>query len=264
MVVIYKLTRLGLPETDLVTEFGISRRTWFVWKDKRKEIQEVIDMARREREQELDFPDYIYQKLSPELKELWDKIQCDEFEDDPVAKIESVLFGQGTLVRQRLFLHALCLSHFSPSSAMSKVNVSKKTVDKWIAQDPGFCELVEEIEYHKGNFFEEGLVKLVGQGVAAAVLFANRTHNASRGYGSKSTLEVKHSGAVLHGVLDLSKVAEYMSPTGRIELMDAIRKFEALEDKNTKQDAMPSLEARIAEYGIGVKVEDLEQEEDEA
>lgn len=226
IVEIYKLLRAGIPQIDVCKHLDVSKETFNQWLKKHPELREAVEMAKRELDEAESFADWVFKHLPHELREVWRKIENWETLEDGVGQIESMLCDQGKRARQQLFLHALCVSDFSPSTAMRRTHVSKKQLDAWCRDDPDFSELMAEIQWHKANFFEESLVKLVKQGVPAAVVFANKTYNKDRGYAPSSTVDVNVSGQVMHGVLDLSDLLPYLSQQGRLELLDAIRQKE--------------------------------------
>lgn len=242
----YKMARMGMSDVDIVRHYGIARRSWDLWCDKHPELKEAVRQARKERQDGETLPDWVYARLAPELREMWNNIRRWEKEPNGVVKIELMLSQQGKLVRQQLFLHALCVSHFSQTVAMRRVNITKTELQHWIEHDPGFAQLVQEIDWHKGNFFESQLMKLVEQGNPAAVLFANKTYNRSRGYASHSQVDVNVTGAVAHGVLDLTDLLPYLQETTRLELLDAIRKREQVEADRLRPVPVKSVEEIVA------------------
>lgn len=168
--------------------------------------------------------DYIFKQLSPEAQALWEKIKFwDEEGANTYTQIERILKGQTKKLRQELFVHALVNSSFDPSEAMRIVGISRQTYELWRAHDLDFRQLIEEIQWHKRNFFEKALHNLVEERHPAAVLFVNRTINADRGYGEK--MKVEHE--VTHGVrleeLDLDVETQR-------KILDAIRRKGELKD----------------------------------
>ncbi len=248
LVQIYRMVRAGLEEVDICKSLRIAHKTLWLWRRERPELQEAMDIAKKELSEGENFPDWIYAKLSPELKVIWNRIRKWEKNKNGVAQIEIMLQDGGKLVRQQLFLYALCMSCFSPSMAMGKVNITKSTLDEWISQDVKFAELVEEINWHKGNFFEQHLVQLVHENNPAATIFANKTYNKDRGYASHSTMDVQHSGQVLHGIVDLSELMPFLSGSAKLELLEAIRKRD-VQDKQVLT-VTERLSAEIAEVPI--------------
>lgn len=222
----YRFARQGINPTDTARLLGVSKVMFYKWLKDRPELKEALELAKADAGGDGTFPSWVYARLSPELKALWDKIDNWSDQKNGYQKITELLADHGARTRQQLFLHALCVSAFNPSEAMRKVGVSKRELDRWAEADPDFCELVEEIDYHKKNFFEGSLVQLVAAGDPSATTFANKTVNADRGYAVKGSLDVQHSGAVLHGVLDLADLLPYLSDVCRLEVLEAIRKRE--------------------------------------
>lgn len=225
LVTVYRLVRLGIAEIEVCKELKVSRRTFLDWKTEHPELAECLAIAGKELEDGKSFPRWIYSKLTPEVRKVWDAIQKVTEENNGFGKIELILQDHGKRVRQQLFLYALCLSDFSASEAMARVHISKWDLDRW-CEEEDFKKLLEEIGWHKGNFFEQALVGLVKEGNPAAVLFANKNYNRDRGYGSHSTVDVNHSGQVLHGVVDLAEIMSELSETTKLELLTIIRKRE--------------------------------------
>jgi len=168
-------------------------------------------------------PQWIYSRLTPELQEIWKKIDRWDKQKGGAAKIEMILQDHGKAVRQQLFLHALSTCRFSCTRALAKVNVTKREFDNWLLHDVDFAELVDEVEWHKGNFFESALIGLVEAGEPGAVVFASKTFNAERGYGIKARVDHNVAGTVMHGVVDLLEVAPFMKEETRADLLEAIR-----------------------------------------
>jgi hypothetical protein len=245
LIRIYRMARLGLTDDEIVKSLKISRMTLHRWTKEKPELKEALGMARQELSDGESFPHWIYDRLSPDLKKIWDKIRQWDKEECGVNKIELMLQDAGKHVRQQLFLHALCVGRFNPSYAMRKVNITKQELDSWIEQDVGFAELVQEIDFHKGNFFESSLVGLVKKGDTGATIFANKTYNSSRGYGTKTQLDVNVSGQIMHGVVDLSEIMSYLSEASKLELLTAIRKKD--EKENPRLTVVEKLSQSIAD-----------------
>lgn len=226
LVRVYRLARLGMCDSDICKELGVSRQTFHRWIREKPELAEAMRMAEKERSEGETLPEWIYRQISPELREVWDQVRAWHREENGVLKIEMLLADKGVRVRQQLFLHALCVCRFSASHALRMVNVSKREFDQWVSSDPCFSELVQEVEWHKGNYFERQLVKLVQEGNPQAVIFANKTLNSTRGYGARMKMDVQHSGAVLHGVMDLGDLLPYLSADTRLQVLEAIRRRE--------------------------------------
>lgn len=240
LVSIYRHAKVGIPEHGIATLLGINLNTWKVWKKKHPSIQEALELGRKEDKCGGNWHEFIYNRLSPDVRELWDKIQ--EYDELPngVVQIERLLNTHGKFVRQQLFLYALIHNNFSPSRAMAKVNISKDVMDDWINKEPKFAQLVEEIQFHKKNFVEESLISLIAEGNPQATIFASRSLNKDRGY--STTVEVQHTGQIEHlhnaGTFDIDELE--VSEACKKEVLNALR----LMDEKKKQARVLSLEDR--------------------
>ncbi len=245
LVPLYRMVRAGIPEIDVCRSLGVSRMSLYVWRKKYPEVEECYQIARKDRDEASDFPRWVYNRLSPEIRQLWDRIEAwhDAGQDNLV---EVALLDHGVRVQQQLFLHALCVKSFNPSEAMRAVNVTKRELDEWLARDSKFAELVEEVNYHKANFFEQALVDLVRAQNPSAVIFANKTVNRNRGYGQVTDVNHTHKGVIMHGVVDLTDVMNDLSPECRSELMEALRRRDEASKRQPKVlEHEPSLDQQL-------------------
>ncbi len=169
------------------------------WIEKFPELKEARELATKRRKQTTSFTNYIFKHLTPEAKQIWENIQFwEEANGCANERIAAILSGRPTKLRQEIFIHALITYGFNLSEACRIACVPRATVEQWRKDDYEFLQLIEEIEWHKCNFFEQALVDLVAIGNPGAVLFCNRTRNADRGYTEK--LQLEHTGNVSVGV----------------------------------------------------------------
>lgn len=244
LVSIFRYARGGMVEAAIAEALKISLAGWKKWKKKYPEIEEALNMGRTETKDGGNWHKFIYDRLSPDLRELWDRINAYDKIPNGVSKIETLLDNHGKLVRQQLFLFALVCFNFSKSKAMSKVCIDKDTLDYWIKNDERFCRLVEEIEWHKGNFYEESLVQLIKEGDTAATIFANKEFNSTRGYKASQRIDVNHSGQINHNVLDLDDLN--LSISCKMEILNAMR---AREERIDFEKRKPMMEAEYCVLG---------------
>lgn len=195
----YRLARTGAANSEIAAALGVAPATLKRFLRDHSALAEALEAARGDHHGVEQFQEYVYGRLSPELKALWDKLRRLEQEPNGVARVEAMLERAGMRARQHLFVHALISYNFNPSDACRAVNVSRRTFDRWRRTDPEFVELVDEIHWHKRNFFEGHLCALVAAGNASATVFANKSLNADRGYATKVTVEgsVRHVHAVV-------------------------------------------------------------------
>jgi len=135
------------------------------------------------------FRDYVFRSLTPEAQKVWDEIQFWEGNTNGPQAVNKILANQTTHMRQELFVHALVMSNYNISEALRTVGTSYTVFQKWSA-DPEFRLLIEEIGWHKKNFFENALIDLVAMRVPQVVLHANKTVNADRGYGDRVAVDM--------------------------------------------------------------------------
>lgn len=220
----HQLSRQGKSNNQIAEALNVSEDTFVKWLMQRPALKEAVDSGRVESED--SFADFVYRHLPEDLRDLWEEIvQLDE-ENDPLRRIEKLMAKKGETVQQHLFLYALCESDFDPSAALRKLRITKQKLDKWATQDHNFVRIVDEIMWHKKNFLESSLMRLVRQGEKTAVIFANKTLNSDRGYGN--TVKVKHEGNVNHDhkhTLDDLELPLH----DRVRILEQVRKKRTLE-----------------------------------
>jgi len=203
------------------------------------ELREAKDLAEQRRKETASLSGYVFKHLSPEVKKIWDDIQFWESSDSVNSKIDKILNGHSSKIRQEIFIHALIHYSYNISEACRVASINRGTLDKWKKEDLHFSQLIEEMDWHKKNFFEHALVDLVQTGNPGAVIFVNRTKNADRGYSEK--LRVEHSGSVSVGI----SVDELnLSLETRKEILKAIR---AKKEDNKVQEAKQLEQGKVIE-----------------
>jgi hypothetical protein len=206
---IYELRKSGMTYRGISETLDVSKRKIQVWVNSKPLVRMAIDLADKAREsrnkdEQLTFKEYVYNQLPERLQTIWDQI--DEFSEteNGFLKTQALLKGHGTRVRQHLFMYALTASNFNTSEAMRKLGINREHIDSWLYHDPDFAAVMDEIDYHKKNFFETALLDLVAARDSSAVLFVNRTKNRDRGYNDRVQVDVsgqiehKHQHAVIH------------------------------------------------------------------
>ena len=244
-VVAYEYARAGLNESQLADAMGVNRLTLRKWRADDPDFHDAILRGRSFRERTtgatISFHEYVFNRLPPDLKELWEEIAECETAPNGLLRMEAMFAEQGIRVRQHLFLYALTSTNFNASEACRRVGISKSTLDDWVRRDPKFAELMDEIHWHKGNFFEDKLITLVNAYEPTAVIMANKTFNKDRGYGQ--TVEVKHSGHVNHAHAVVT-VGELQLPLGvRQAILVAMRDHQ-------QQSNLPALGAEPIEVEV--------------
>lgn len=201
VVKVYELAKSGLRESQIARVLGISKPTFLQWEKSQKTEKRLFKQAlilgrkayRGRGKKVKNFRDYVFQRLSTELKIIWNEINRLDEAETGVEKIEAILMNQGKRVRQHLFIYAWTASNFSISQALRKVNISRGTFESWKNHDPDFLKLIDEINWHKKNFFEDSLTQLVAGGDTSATIFANETLNKDRGYSKKMDIDINQT-----------------------------------------------------------------------
>jgi DNA-binding protein Fis len=194
------LASSGAPESQIAKSIGITEATLQEWKKRHDEFGYALETAQRKRsdpKSDDTLSGYVYKHLSDEARAVWDQLEYLEDSDNARASIEE-LFKSDTnqRLRQQMLVHAIAHKTFDVSAALTMVGVSRGQLRKWLERDPDFATLWEELNFHKKNFFEQGLLDLVKARNPFAVIFANKTINADRGYAEK--VKVEHSGTINH------------------------------------------------------------------
>lgn len=223
-VTAYEAARDGGSKEQIAAALGMSSFSLDSWRKKKPALDLAISRGREVRggTDAQSFRDYVYQRLPKHLRELWDKIHACEKKKSGLERVEALLHNAGKQVRQSLFIYALTATNFNFSRACRMVNINLATFEQWKTLDPDFAELLDEIHWHKKNFFENSLIGRCASGDTSAIIFANRTFNRDRGYADKQ--EIEHSGEVthLHAGLRISDLDLPLET--KKQILEAIRK----------------------------------------
>lgn len=197
-VTAYELARDGLSDQQIAKTLGVAGITFKGWCNRRPALADAVARGRYRRDpgDEFTFHNYIYDHLSPHLQEVWKDINACELLENGVERVEALLANTGIRARQHLFLYSLTQSAFNISKSLRKLNIPRRSYEDWCANDPDFAELIDEIHWHKKNFFEQAFIARVKAGDTPAVIHAVKTMCRDRGYSDR--VEVVHSGTVTH------------------------------------------------------------------
>jgi hypothetical protein len=152
------------------------------------ELQLAQEMADQNRPKST-LKHYILTSLSKETRVIWDRLT----KTKTLEEIDAVFHKRPIKMRQQLFCHAILHTGYDISRACAMVGVDRMQMEKWKG-DLEFLQMLEEVQFHKKNFFEHALIGLVTEGYPGAVIFANRTINRDRGYSEKVTIESNLAG----------------------------------------------------------------------
>lgn len=255
---IYELALLGKTNRQIAKELGFDDSTFDRWRDRKPDIDVAINKAREKIKgspRKTELANFVYGRLPPHLKELWEKLDLLNEADGP-EKVDLLFRNQGKDARQQLFIHALLMYSFNASLAMNKLGVTSKMLKLWM-EDPDFLELVKEIEIHKGNFYESCLIDKAAEGDTQAIIFANKTFNRNRGYGEVREHLHNHTGTFnhIHAHVSLSVDPEELNLP--LEVSQLI--LSKLEEHGYKKREVAALEDKRRE---AIEVEVVNQSEE--
>lgn len=255
----FLLAKEGHCSEAICKGLGVSNTTlneWLKTKPAMQYAQQQVESITKGGSGVSNFQEYVYKRLPEELQDVWDQIEMWHDHPSALVRLESIFAERPVRVRQSMFFHALIHCNFNASEACRMVGMSKSGLDRWIKEDPDFPRLLDEIQWHKKNYFEGGLIKLVKQGNVLATIFANRTANKDRGYGEK--VEVNHTGAVQVDVA--FSIDELELPLEvRVQVLEAIRAKKALAADNTA----PALANGRKEEAINISARRVLDDDDE-
>lgn len=231
----YELSHSGLKVYQIAAALGISLNTFKIWMTKRPTLRYAIKRAKEMRhDNSPTFADYVYKQLSPEVKEFWDMIEEAEKKHHKKDRVNAIVKQLPKRHQQRLFVHALIYANWDHSEALRMVGISKKDLDLWMERDKAFADLIDEMTWHRKNYMESHLMKLVSAGNPHAVVFVNKCLNRDRGYVDKQVVE--HTGQVNHAHAHIN-VEELDLPLAvRRQVLDAVRKQKSLTDQTDHDD----------------------------
>jgi len=227
-VMAYRAARAGSTDRQIAQMLGYAaKRDWDRALARRTALRHAITAGREDRGDSGSetFVEYVYKQLPDDLQRLWDRINaCGPQTPNRYQRVQALLDDSprgSKHVRQHLFIHAFVASNFNATVAMKKLAIPYSTYKDW-QDDEGFFRLMEEMEFHKKNYFEAGIVDLVRRRNPAAVLHVNKTINRDRGYGTRVDVQVSGTVDHLHSALDLDSLD--LTVEVRRALLEAIRK----------------------------------------
>lgn len=193
------LAARGLNDKQIAASMGISLSTFNRWKQDKLLFIYALKKGQSANGARFsdgsEFKEYVVGRLSPKMKKLWDAIELWAEHKDGAARVDAMLEKYGKNVRQSLWLHAYMANSFNASAACRMIGISKVTLEKWM-ESKVFHRLIDEMKWHRNNYYEHALVDLVSKGDPSAIIFVNRTANRDRGYGDK--VDVNVTGTVKH------------------------------------------------------------------
>jgi hypothetical protein len=222
----YRLRRDGMDsKANLAIALGVSAKTLARWFEANPALAEAWEIGGADRGATGGgrFREYVFQRLPSRLQAKWQELEALHADPCATRRIEEMFAEGGEKMRQHLFVHALCVGNWNPSKACKFVGISKARLDGWIERDPDFAALIDEVHWHKKNWLVGALDDLVIRGEPAAVIFANRTQNADRGYGKTSEVNVNVNGQVQHNHLTFDMDKLNLPIDIKLALLEAVR-----------------------------------------
>lgn len=235
----YLLARSCQNDSDVAKALGVSTYTFAEWLQTKPALRDALDRARPVNGQTETLEHYVYDRLSDETKELWDQITAYEKESNGVVMVRKLLQNRGNDTLMSLYFHSLIHNGFNESMACRTIGISATLARRWKEDNPRFAELAEEFKWHRKNFYEHGLVELVARRDTAAVIFANKTANADRGYGDTRKVKHEHGGSIEHN--------HNMIPVDELPLPVEVKKLilEKYREWKERQSATAGLDAPV-------------------
>jgi hypothetical protein len=234
LVKAYRLAKDGMSNGHIAQALGVQPKVFAGWVAKKPALQQALEQARQEQVSKGKLQDFVYQRLSPKVKKVWDSLLALR-KDGPDARAANSLLDQyGKTTRQKIFLYAVLSGTYTMSEAYKMTGIDKSTVTWWLNSDPDFAQALAEINVCKADFFESALIDLVARRDVAAVIFANKTFNRKRGYGDKTSITIEGTVQHTHRLEDLNLPVEVLT---QLKAALAVKQGQLLEDKSQVQDA---------------------------
>ncbi len=222
---IYDQAKAGATDADITRMLGVTPPTFRKWKKDKPAVAEALKRARSKSGKDMktaaDFLLYVYGKMCPEAQEIFDELRKFETEKNGIKMVEALFDQQGKKVRQHIYLHALVAKNFHAAKACTFVGISRSTVTKWAATDPDFALMLNEINSAKGDLFESAFIQLIQSGDSSAIIWANKTFNADRGYSEKVNVDIGGQVDHLHANFSIDDLG--LSLDVRKDILAAIR-----------------------------------------
>jgi transposase len=220
---VFRLAKSGLSNSSIAKSIGVTPKTFSFWLKRKPTLKKALEEGRAPPgEVSRTFQDYIFNRLPKRLRKVWRRLKkCSD--SNQVERMEALLDKQGTRGRQELFIHAFIASGFNASEACRMVVISYSTMQRWIKNDPDFGELMNEMEFHKEEFFENALIQKVIQGDTKAIIFAAKSKLHKRGYGETKQINKTVTVQGMVGHVPFSVDDLNLSLEARKEMLEKVR-----------------------------------------
>lgn len=229
---IYRLAVQGLNNTSIAAALDVSTVTFTRWQRTKPLVAMAVERGRADattvQQESTGFRSYVYQQLPEGLQDLWDELMAtsDGGEFD-YNRARALMEARGPRAQQSVLMHALCMNGYNMNQALQLAGVPHQTYKRWVANDPEFAELLDDVTFYKHNYYENALMGLVVRGEPSIVKYVAETQLGGRGYGSRKVqldANIEHSGQVnhAHAHIDLSTLD--LEPDVLRQVIDAIAK----------------------------------------
>lgn len=209
---IFRLAADGLGDKQIAESLGVDAETFARWARQKRAVKEALKEARRDKARgSKAIMEMMSGRMPRKARDLWDRMvrlekamqprdkgsnarmtRRERFEEE--RALQDIVDKGGRVLKQHLFLAALVSSRFMVTEACRRIGISHAEYNAW-TKDSEFKEVLSTLHQCKKDFLESALMDLVAERNPAAVVFANKTMNRDRGYGTKpeeTTVHVKH------------------------------------------------------------------------
>ena len=241
---IYDLFASGLAHSNVAAAVGVCPGTLTKWAEKYPPVGAAVRLGTAKAGAGAGFFEYIYNSMDAKTKAVWDEL--DDIDKNMLPDRhragDRVFQKYGTGMRQMIFLHALVACDFDRSEACRKARISKDVLYNWLQNDQ-FRKLMNEMRWHRNNFFEAALFRKVKDGDTAAVIFANKTQNKGRGYSEKVEHTHDVNVSVTAKAVGLDEILDVLDVPTRKKILEAMAVVRGRQDARLRGEAVPALPA---------------------
>lgn len=245
---VYELAKAGMSDKDIAEHLKTRKGTFRRMKERIPALNALVEAGRKQAVHTGsaghgdDLENYVYGHLPPKVQEHWDRIMK-VWRSDLKGKKRRVALQEALAptaqasknVRQGLFVHAMLRTGFNGTKACIMSGVPYRTYQAWLKYDPHFQHLLDEVDWHRVNFFKNAFHRLVKKGVPSAVIHAVKSQVP--GYGTKLQIETHRTNEDKVSLEDLD-----LDPKVMKELLKAVR--------SRKQEALPAHDPNTIEAEV--------------
>ena len=233
----YELARDGHSDSTIAKMLGVSYTAFRRWATTKPDLILFLTRARAWRPQRPKVQDFVFGKLSPKVRDKWERIkQGTPLPDNAEERAEQLTAVPDELEQQYVYVAALVHNGFNHAAACREAKVKPHVVQQEWMRDSEFIALVGELKEARKDFYVECLDALVEKLDSAAVIHVNKTFNRDRGYGDIKTVEMSGKVEHQHSTFDFQPILNRVSLAARREFIEAI---EAIEKEREGVSTLP-------------------------